>query len=315
MQPTKVIAVIVVFQPNLEILRQLILVTLQQVDQLALVNNSSDIILEKHLSDLSDCIHTINLQENMGIAYAQNIGIEWAISRKTEYVLLLDQDSMPTTGMVEALTSSLNIDLRAIAVGPQYIDKRTGIKSRFMIEHLGFPRRLLPKNKLLEVQFLISSGSLIRLDSLIKIGGMRSNYFIDHVDTEWCLRAVNYGYTLLGNANALMEHTLGDQARRVWFIYMRNISEHSPLRDYYMFRNTLLMLRDTKMKFTWKAFLLFRLIQFLIFFSLFSPTPLKRVKMMCLGIKHGFQNQRGRLDPATRYCTPILKTLLDPVSP
>lgn len=315
MQPTQVIAVIVVFQPNLEILGQLILASSHQVDRLAVINNSPEIPLEKYLPDLGNRPHLIKLQENMGIAYAQNIGIEWAISQKAEYVLLLDQDSVPATGMVQALIGTLNSDLRAIATGPQYIDTRTGIKSRFMIEHFGFPRRLLPENKPLKVQFLISSGCLIRLNSLIKIGGMRSNYFIDHVDTEWCLRAINLGYTLLGNPNALMEHTLGDRAQRVWLIYTRNIAEHSPLRDYYMFRNTLLMLRDAKIKFSWQAFLLFRLIQFLIFFLLFSPTRLQRIKMMWLGVKHGFQNQRGRLDVVTHHCAPIPKTPLDPITP
>ena len=100
MQLTQVIAVIVVFQPNLDVLRQLILASSQQVDRLVVVNNSPKISLETCLPDLGEHIHLITLQENMGIAYAQNIGIEWVISQKAEYVLLLDQDSMPTSGMV-----------------------------------------------------------------------------------------------------------------------------------------------------------------------------------------------------------------------
>ena len=317
MKSTQVIAVIVVFQPELEALYQLVLATAEQVEGIVIVNNSPKVSLNDLLQAADTPIHLITLEENMGIAYAQNIGIEWAISQNAQYVLLLDQDSTPLPGMVQTLAKSFDCNSMVIAAGPQYQDFRTGVKSRFMVERFGLPYRLLPKNsdrnkKSLAVKFLISSGCLINLDKLLKIGGMRSNYFIDHVDTEWCLRAINSGYVLLGCPNALMQHTLGDQAKKVWFIYTRNISQHSPLRDYYMFRNTLLMLRDTKAKFAWRTFLVLRLFQFLIYFSLFSAAPLQRLKMMLLGIKHGLQNKRGQLDPNLHCCVIIPPTPLDP---
>ena len=170
---------------------------------------------------------------------------------------------------------------------------------------------MLPSNVVF-ASFLISSGTLIDLHKLIELCGMRSEYFIDHVDTEWCLRALVKGYQLLGIHNAKMIHSLGDKAKKFWFFGMRNISEHTPLRDYYMFRNTLLMLKDVTMSFTWRIFLLFRLVEFFVFFLIFSKERSLRFQLMILGLRHGYSNIRGRLDLKTLKCDPIARTSLDP---
>jgi rhamnosyltransferase len=146
----------------------------------------------------------------------------------------------------------------------------------------------------------------------MKLRGMRSDYFIDHVDTEWCLRALANGYQLLGIHDAKMIHSLGDKAKKIWFFGTRNISEHTPLRDYYMFRNTLLMLKDLSMPFTWKVFLVFRLAEFFVFFLIFSKERPLRFRLMMLGLRHGYNNIRGRLNLKTLKCDPIARTSLDP---
>jgi rhamnosyltransferase len=40
------------------------------------------------------------------------------------------------------------------------------------------------------------------------VGGMNDSLFIDYVDIEWCLRAKNLGYEILGCYRALMNHYL-----------------------------------------------------------------------------------------------------------
>jgi rhamnosyltransferase len=141
---------------------------------------------------------------------------------------------------------------------------------------------------------------------------MRSNYFIDHVDTEWCLRARDKGYTLIGVLSASMEHSLGDKVKRIWLFYLRSVAHHSPLRDYYMYRNTILMLRDTKMPFLWRCFVAFRLIPFATYFILFTKNRIARARAMLLGLKHGFAGIDGEVNLETGMCTPIPKTSLDP---
>lgn len=320
--PPKVVAIVVTYQPDLRALKDLLTATCPQVDSVVLVDNTP-YPESNRLNPYpeSEKINLISLGDNMGIAYAHNIGIEWANERGADYVLLLDQDSVPYPDMVQKLLANLQcndaLKLDVAAAGPSYEDPRTGIRSYFMVSKFGIPHRYKPAKKsqpsnLVLVNFLISSGTLISIRTLLKLGGMRSHYFIDHVDTEWSLRARASGFCLLGVHDALMTHSLGDEVKRVWLFYTRNVACHSPLRDYYMFRNTLLLLRDVEMSVIFQLFLLSRLLQFATYFLIFARDRRQRLRCMLLGLSHGIQGIGGRFDIKTGLCTPIPRTKFDP---
>ncbi len=228
----------------------------------------------------------------------------------------MDQDSIPASDMVEKLaiafsnTNEIN-GISPIAAGPLCVDARTCEKSFFVIEHNGYPARWYSSEAIVDdalsikVKILISSGTLIDLKALQAIGGMRSNYFIDHVDTEWSFRAVSNGYSLLGVPSALMKHTLGDRVHKVWFFGWRPVSYHSPLRDYYMFRNTFLIIQDTKLSFIWQAYLLSRLVLYSGYFLILSPQRLQRLHKILLGVAHGIRGVSGKLDVKTSKCSDV----------
>jgi rhamnosyltransferase len=318
-----VAALIVTFNPNDKTLSLLLERISDQVGLVIIVNNSPWINLNPIFNRLYPYqnIQLISLKKNFGIGYAQNIGLQEVEFRGFPYVILFDQDSIPEPKMINKLLAVMENKVEygdnIIAVGPSYMDTRSGIRSYFMVSKFGLPFRYKPQKKtsaLLAVNaaFLISSGSLISMSKLKTAGGMRSNYFIDHVDTEWCLRAQAQGYRLVGLHSALMEHSLGDKVKRIWFFYQRSVAYHSPLRDYYMFRNTILMLRDTKIPLIWSGFLVLRLFQFSAYFLTFTSDRGIRVRAMLLGIRHGFLGIDGELDLKTGTRTPIPKTSLDP---
>lgn len=320
----KIIAIVVAYYPEISALKQLLNATLPQVDSIVVVDNSpsaNDSLIE--ICKEGSKLHYVCLGDNMGIAYAHNIGIEWAYEKGAEYILILDQDSLPYSDMVEKLKQTMtNYDgvsdvPNIAAVGPVYVDVRSGFSSYFKASLFGVPYRYNPQKvnqyqSSVVVTFLISSGSLIPMKALLDFGGMRSNYFIDHVDTEWCFRARLKGYKLLGTHDAIMQHSLGDKVKRIWLFHMRNVAYHSPLRDYYMFRNTLLMIRDVKIPFIQRILLLLRLLQFKLYFLLFAQERKLRAYSMALGIWHGLRNISGRLDLNTGKCTSIPKTRFDP---
>lgn len=315
----KTIALIVTYNPDLPTLYKQINLTLDQVDEIIIVDNSSRNIKEFDSLVSDKKIYIIILEQNFGIGYAQNIGFQKAIELKASYILLLDQDSVPSSDLLLRLKNVIMAD-DLLACGPSYLDIRSERQSFFVIEQNNIPRRWYPnKGKLnpnespvVSTAFLISSGTLIRASYLAQVGGMRSSYFIDHVDTEWCFRARNAGFRISGVPQAVMEHSLGDEVRRVWFFGWRQVSYHTPLRDYYMFRNTLLMLKDTHMSIIWKGHFIWRLIQFAVYFLTFAPLRTERFIKMSLGIMHGLKNIRGKLDINTNTCHAIPKTELDP---
>ena len=77
--------------------------------------------------------------------------------------------------------------------------------------------------KPLHSTLLISSGSLISVETLKVVGLMRDYYFIDYVDTEWCLRAEYLGYKNFVSAQAVMRHTIGDNVLNLKFLMFRFI--------------------------------------------------------------------------------------------
>jgi rhamnosyltransferase len=71
---------------------------------------------------------------------------------------------------------------------------------------------------------------------------MRENYFIDYVDTEWCIRAEAMGYKNYVSSKAVMKHAIGDNILK--FKYF-NVPVHSPFRRYYRVRNAFYMAKES----------------------------------------------------------------------
>jgi rhamnosyltransferase len=168
---------------------------------------------------------TVNLRligSNVGIATAQNHGIEYARAQGYRYVLLMDQDSVPSDDMVDTLYHALQNHDDAAAVGPVFIDSNGAKHSRFIrVEGLRVNKNLeADSTGCVDVDHLIASGSLIPVDVFEKIGGMDDSLFIDYVDVEWSLRARHQGTTLLRRIecwyDALIRERRLQSSRAVW---------------------------------------------------------------------------------------------------
>ncbi|WP_371835740.1 glycosyltransferase family 2 protein [Ochrobactrum sp. C6C9] len=292
----KVTGIIVTFNPDIEPLEKLINAATPQLTHLIVVDNGSRCDLSLTLKAHPD-IELIPFDENHGIAKAQNVGIQRAKAIGSDYVLLLDQDSIPAPNMVaELLKVAKTLASKGIhvaGVGPSYTDTRQGEAAAFVyLDGLKLKRReRQPLDAFVETDFLIASGCLTPIQSFDAVGLMNEEMFIDYVDIEWGLRAREKGYYCFGAFNAKMEHTLGDQ----WIKFRgRRIPVHSPLRHYYHFRNAIWLCRRPWLSFSWKIVLLWRLVRQYLFFTFFVPQGMRHAKMMTLGLWHGVINRMGR---------------------
>lgn len=321
----RVIAVVVSYNPDTGDFVKLLEALLPQVAHAVVVDNSSSFDIASVIAHWpGQNIELLQMQENVGIAAAQNAGIERAMELSADFVLLSDQDSVPSSSMVAELLVAMTAAHAnpaappVAAVGPATFDSRTGRVSVFVIARYGMPRTWHPPADikklplLIEVEFLISSGTLIPIEVIKRIGAMRSNYFIDHVDTEWCFRAKAAGYRLLGVPASRLKHQLGDAVKQVWFFGSRQVMYHSPLRDYYMFRNTLKMLSDTPMSWIWRAHFLWRLLQFAGYFLVFAGARWLRFRRMTLGLLHAVRGLDGYLDTKTNRCKAVPLSGIEP---
>ena len=290
-----VVAVIVSFHPDVQALARLVDTLCGQTGAVVVVDNASP-----SLPELPPAVQLIRLPRNLGVAAAQNAGLQAAQRLGARFALLLDQDSLPAPDMTDQLLatwrSATAQGLRVGAVGPRIVDPQ-GRSEGFVIFG-GGRYRALPADEgqvWMRCDMLIASGTLLPLDVVNEVGAMAEPLFIDKVDTEWSLRAASRGYLLLGAPRALLHHRLGLRERRLWFFGWRLLAQHAPFRYYYMVRNGLLLRRLPHAHAAWRRADLRQLLSLLLYFGLLAPGRLANLRMMWRGLLDGRRGVGGPL--------------------
>ena len=307
---TEVAAIIVSFEPDPGDLDRLVRAVSPQVRHVVVVDNGTGAARSVILGSLGGAVsEVVRLGENRGVGYAHNVGIRWAASRGASHVLLLDQDSEPSADMVERLLATeralLERGLRVGAVGPVYYDPkvartwpfyvfgRFGVRERRCARDPRTPGR--DAAEVVACDVLITSGALIRRSVLDETGPLCETFFIEHVDTEWSLRARHLGFRLFGDCSASMRHSLGESSVRLP-LTGRRIQLYPAYRYYYVFRNALLLWRLPWAVLPWKLNELKRLALRVLVLGVLARGRLDRLRMMALGIRHGLQGRTGKLN-------------------
>lgn len=237
------VAGIVIYRPQLEALRRLVASLAGEVSIIAIYANSPVTGDEQQMLEIAaGTAELVVLRPglNRGLGAAYNALRQLAQASESEFLLLLDQDSTPRPGTVEMLVATHRRlaarGERAAIVGPQPIDlqgKAMRLSTREASPRVGAEP--------LRASFVISSGSLIRLDALAAIGDFRTDYFIDAIDIEWCLRAAAAGYSIWVDPAVPMPHSLGKGVIRLPLGLL--LTDQPPSRLYTYVRNQLAMLR------------------------------------------------------------------------
>ncbi len=99
----------------------------------------------------------------------------------------------------------------------------------------------------------MTSGSMIPLTVIRKLGFFDESLYMDAVDIEFCLRARREGMLIL-QSPAVLLHSLGRTSYYQLFGFRFGVTHHAPNRRYYMTRNRLqLLMRYAKdWPWTWR---------------------------------------------------------------
>lgn len=294
-----VCAISITYNPDLDIFLRQLNSLLKQVNYIVIVDNNSTNIdqIRNEVNLLTSSgvkIHLICNKKNLGLGKAQNDGIKHAITLESTHVLLFDQDSILDPGFVEGLLNSEKKlkakGLKVGAVGPIYYNEITGEIYPISKYYGPFIERIIPSKEAVEASFLIASGCLISVDIINVVGLMNEDLFIDYIDVEWSFRAKSLGYSVFSSPVSKMKHTIGDN--RV-SILGRSISVHSPLRRYYLYRNSIYMLNDSKISLGYKVReITFNVLRFIIFLFL-SKERKKYFKYSISGFRDGLNGIVG----------------------
>ena len=218
--------VVVLFNPEGDLKERLRLI-LSQVSLLTVVSNDGAGI--DRLTGLDEGrIRYIQASGNIGLAAALNIGIAQAAESGFIWCLLLDQDTVIDKGFMRGLTEthaaySLRDQIGILA--PNYRSPGGG-RTAYPTD---VPWQIL--------ETAVTSGSLISIGVLQKVGGMREDFFIEGIDIEFSLRVRAAGFQLVASGCPLMTHSAGIGEERHFFGWTILVGHHPPARCYLQFRN------------------------------------------------------------------------------
>jgi len=242
MAQKQVCAIIVTFNIGQELLECFDSIK-DQVGEVIIVDNGS---ASKTLSILNDISERYDVkifynEENIGIAAALNIGVEYALGRGYEFIMTLDHDSKATPGVVEKLVGayeelwSRGINNVAI-VAANLFD--TNIQAFMMSQEL------FKGEDILRCNGAPTSGSLIHSAVFDHVGFFNESLFMYFVDDDFCLRCTTKGWRIYKCRSAVLLHQEGTKEVRDFLgkkFFYRN---YNPPARYYISRNAVYMIQN-----------------------------------------------------------------------
>ena len=299
-------AVVVLYHPSIDLLDQLLRSVIEQVDMAFVIDNTPEPFEETDalVARFAPRATYIPLLDNVGIAAAQNLGINRSIAASCSHVLLLDQDSALPPKMVDNLLAAEEALLRegkeVAAVGPQFIDEKSGRPSPAIRHHYFRIEKLYldPKSSIsVETDHMIASGAIIRTSALDRVGLMREDFFIDWVDIEWCMRARSLGLKSYYVPSVVMKHSVGDS---VVSVLGRDVHVHNDLRNYYMLRNAIYLFRLKSTGLKWKINFAPRIPCYVLLYPMLSKHRVQNLRFVFRAIWDGVLGRLGEFGREVR---------------
>lgn len=239
---------IVTFNPEINRLNQNVNEILPQIDSLIIIDNdSSNFHQIREIAETNSKITIVQNNKNYGIATALNQICSYFLEKEYEWVTLLDQDSIVSSNLIDNFSKYINIEKIGLLT-PYIVDTNKTNLEQYAKQK---------QNEIDEVNFAITSGSMINLRVWEYLEGFDEKLFIDCVDLDYSKRLsiegfkqirVNSIYLLqeVGRAERTLVYRPHKDNAGKWTILPYYRTNHSIIRQYYMLRNHIILLRKFK---------------------------------------------------------------------
>lgn len=300
----RIAAVIVTYYPDEGLLKRTLKV-LEQVDEVLVIDNGSPFQFDAALEEIANVENIIFIKnpQNEGIAAALNKGLTVLLELGYTRAVTFDQDSEPLAHMVSIqlalIESAQNMNGIAI-VAPDIVDPNVSQEGEQWV--IRRSNTALPnykwvrcdKEPSLDVDFVITSGSLLNLNVYQAVGPFRNEFFIDYVDTEYCIRARLAGYRVVVACGAKLKHNLGSSVETKLLWFRVTPTNHSALRQYYISRNRIMMYKMYARKLPhWFVYDVQTSIKWWIKILLCEENKIRKVLMIIRGTWDGIRGRMG----------------------
>lgn len=212
-------------------------------------------------------VQIVALEQNLGYAGNNNVGIEIAIQQGAEWVFVLNEDIILDgeclTKLVEVGASDPKIGIVGPLVyhhnEPNVIQSAGGMLGKYwQSQHLG--QNELDQGQFKaphQVEWISGCAILVRKAVIGQVGMLDPNFFIYWEETEWCIRAMRGGWQIFNVPRA-----------RVWHKGVQRDYQPKPSFTYYGTRNHLLTLSKHKAPWVVKLFNWMQILRTLLSWSI-----------------------------------------------
>jgi GT2 family glycosyltransferase len=208
-----------------------------------IVDNASPDGSGQRLRDRFPDVNHLALETNGGYAAGNNRGIEWALGRGADYVMILNDDTVVAEDLITRMVSSAEETGTAIVV-PQilYFDQPDKVwyaggrhsTLRCMGQHIGENGPVDESTSGRTVTFACGCCVLVRADVFAEIGGFDEAFFMYVEDLEFSVRAQKSGYTMYYEPRARVLHRISPNGEPApWQIIQRDVNRRALVGRHY----------------------------------------------------------------------------------
>lgn len=242
---------------------------LKSIDKLQIINYKLQIVLVDNASNDNSVvelkewifkenksnIELVELSSNKGFSGGNNVGIKQAMHNKSDYILLLNNDTVADPKLVSKLINRVERDSSIGIVGPKiYFEKGYEYhKNRYKQSELGnviwFAGGKIDWNnmyamhrgvdevdrgqydKSCETDFITGCSMFIKREVVEEVGYFDNDLFLYLEDLDYCIRAKKAGYNLIYEPASIIWHKNASSSDK----------PGSKLHQYYQTRNRLIV--------------------------------------------------------------------------
>jgi GT2 family glycosyltransferase len=179
-------------------------------------NNSQDGTAERLREIFPDLTVIVN-DRNLGYTGGNNVGIRHALEHGADYVLLLNNDSMPAPNLIDELIRIAESQPDVAVVGPRNMMYHTRSVLWAAYGEITYGPLLtrvhgwrVPDTRkfhgVCDVDHVIGCGYMWRREALEDIGLLDTSFFGYHEDVDWCFRAKKAGWRVVYVGTAVVYH-------------------------------------------------------------------------------------------------------------
>lgn len=280
-------ALVVTYFPDYKKLERLLDALRHSVEAILIFNNGSDALahrsfLEKYSHDPGYIF--FDAPRNLGVATALNKGIEYLENIGCSYCWTFDQDSFPQDDafkhLVHAMSAENDHAEPIAAVVPSVFNRSASTPVPFLVCQADGKIVAVKMEKPGEVMAGITSGMLVNVSTWKYLGGAHEKLFIDHVDTEWCIRAKSKGFRVIAVPQAKLQHELGSPSHRSYGRSGKKLTLRPSIRTYYMLRNGWAISKMSYAPQGWRRYNSIQSLKIILVAIIYGPARMKQITAM-----------------------------------